>query len=106
MGQMHSGWLDTLVEQVPNIPVPGEAQSWNCQDYVLEIWDFMLQVGMIDQVTWTQGKEVLMPYFGQDFGGEAEDEEIGAGEEDEEEEADEEGQRQVLSEEFVYDSSE
>ena len=46
---------------------------------------------MIDHVTWTQGKEMLIPYFGQDFGGEAEDKEIGAGEEDKEEEEEEDG---------------
>ncbi|KAK4034958.1 hypothetical protein C8A01DRAFT_48787 [Parachaetomium inaequale] len=85
LGQMHSGWLSTLVEHISVSQVPGEAQSWNRQDYVMEIWEIMQQTGMVN------------------FGGEVEDQVLG---DDEELEDGEEGEQRILSKEFVYDSSE
>ncbi len=66
--------VDTLIEKIGMIQVPGEGDSWNCQDYVMDIWDVMRCFGMIDNDTWEVGKVRMMPDFGQDFGG-SEDEE-------------------------------
>ncbi|KXH55419.1 hypothetical protein CNYM01_14296 [Colletotrichum nymphaeae SA-01] len=98
---IHSGWLETLFSQIPEIPVPGEGLSWNCQDYVIDIWDTAFACGAIDEGTWYAGKQEMLRYYGQDFG------QDGEGGEDEEHEGDEgeEGQGGPLSEEFVFDSS-
>ncbi|KAG6056233.1 hypothetical protein E4U32_005832 [Claviceps aff. humidiphila group G2b] len=92
LGQMTADYWDWLIEAVQEIPVPGETNSWNCQDYVLEIWELLLD-----------GYDRMLICYGQDFGG---GQETDGTEESEEEEAVEEndGERKVLSEEFVYDS--
>ncbi|KAG7123534.1 hypothetical protein HYQ46_009814 [Verticillium longisporum] len=99
LGQMHPGWWDTLVQQIGMIQVPGEGLGWNCQDYVMDIWDALQAGQMIDELTWYEGREEMLPYYGQDFGGDAD-------EESEEYEEQEEQEGQVMSQEFVYDSSE
>lgn len=111
LGFMDPGWWDTLIQQIGTIQVPGEAASWNCQDYVMEIWDIMRFDGMIDDNTWYGGRENMLPYFGPDFGGAdggADDD--GGGEGGGEEEGNEgpegRGGRGPLSEEFILDSSE
>ena len=64
----------------------------------MDIWDAMKEEGMIDAETWRWGKNILLPYFGQDFGG---------GEDDvAEDEQGGQGGRRIVSSEFVYDSSE
>lgn len=93
---LHGDWLDVLVERIQEIQVPGEGVSWNCQDYVMDIWDIVGEHGMVDHETYEQGRQSMLPYYGQDYGGQ--EEEV---QEAEEEEA---NARQVLSEEFIYDS--
>jgi hypothetical protein len=73
----------------------------------------MQRTGIIDYGTWAEGRELLMPYYGPDYGGTVENEEgqneVEEGEDDEDEDEDaEENQtnQRVLSEEFVHDSSE
>ncbi|KPM45598.1 hypothetical protein AK830_g981 [Neonectria ditissima] len=86
----------TMINQ---IPVPGEAALWNYQDYVLEIWDAVLGMGAIGEITWQAGRDDLMLYYGPVQNDQ--DENV----EEEEERADEVGQaRQYQSAEFVYDS--
>ncbi|KAK3175439.1 hypothetical protein K4F52_010269 [Lecanicillium sp. MT-2017a] len=101
LGQLHVGWWETLVNNIYEMR-PGEALSWNCQDYVMEIWDMMCSVGMIEQSTWQYGRAAMMPYYGQDFGDDG-DEEDDTYEEGHDEE---QSGRRILSEEFVLDSSE
>ncbi|KAM6508374.1 hypothetical protein FALCPG4_018241 [Fusarium falciforme] len=100
LGQMNAGWMESLEEMVEQIPVPGEAASWNCQDYVMDIWEAMLGYGMIDQDTYNEGYNRMLPYYGQDFGGEEEENE---GMEYEESHEEQEGE--YKSAEFVEDSS-
>lgn len=100
LGQMHSGWWNPMLEAIRQIPV-GEPVFWNCQDYVLEIWETLAEHGMISHETWEEGKNLMIPYYGQDFG------ERGANEgysfEDQDEDPGE-GSSRVLSDEYVYDS--
>lgn len=67
----------------------------------MEFWDIARECGMVEQQTYEAGQQVMMRYYGQDFGGqqgveqawdevEEEDENVNAG--------------HVLSDEFVYDS--
>lgn len=86
----------------------GEPPGWNCQDYVLGIWEELRDRGVIGEEVWSGGKMRMLPFFGPDFG------EVGA-EYDAEKEAGEEvgGLNQVdivrrgqLSEEFVAESDE
>lgn len=97
---MHPGWWDTFIGTLRTIPIPGEGLSWNCQDYVIDIWDAMLAGEMINEETWAEGKERMLPYYGQEFSGQ--ETEDGSSEEEEE---GRQGQA-PLSEEFVLDSSE
>lgn len=98
LGKMHPNWLETIVGRVQGIRVPGEVAQWNCQDYVMEIWDIVGECGMVEQETYEQGRLKMLPYYGQDFGGQGEVEEAY-------EEEEEEGKSlHVLSDEFVYDS--
>jgi hypothetical protein len=53
---MHRGWWDALLQQVNSMPVPGEGLYWNCQDYVIEIWDGFLAMRAISQKTYNKGK--------------------------------------------------
>jgi hypothetical protein len=102
LGRMHIGWWSTLREKIRMIQVPGEAVSWNCQDYVMDIWSVMKYFEMITDETWQTGKESMMPYYGQDYGGEDEDEE-----EDEEAYEDNDGEEdRILSAEYIDDSDE
>jgi hypothetical protein len=107
LGHMDPGWWDILVQQIGTISVPGEAESWNCQDYVIEIWEVMMESGMVDHQTWYNGKETMMAFYGQDFGG---GDEEGEGEYEYEDEDDQgqgaQGDGRVLSAEYVLDSSE
>ncbi|KAG6262109.1 hypothetical protein E4U49_003361 [Claviceps purpurea] len=105
LGQMHAKSWDWLIEAIQDIPVPGEAASWNCQDYVLEMWALLLEAGEIDDATWSYSHNLMLPYYGPDFGGQ-EEHHLDEYEEEEAEEQDGEdgGERKVLSEEFVYDS--
>ncbi|KAG6199660.1 hypothetical protein E4U35_006549 [Claviceps purpurea] len=102
LGLMSADYWDWLIKAARNIPVPGQAPSWNCQDHVLEIWALLLKKGAIDDTTWSHGHGLVLPYYGPDYGGQERDHT----DEYEEEEAEEEddGGRKVLSEEFVYDS--
>ncbi|KAG6215061.1 hypothetical protein E4U34_005887 [Claviceps purpurea] len=103
LGQMTADYWDWLIEAVEEIPVPGEADSWNCQDYVLEIWELLLDEGAINKDTWTEGYDPMLTCYGQDFGGGQDT--YGTDESEEDEAVDEnDGERRVLSEEFVYDS--
>lgn len=104
LGQMHPGWWSAFVEMVGRIPVPGEGLSWNCQDYVLDIWQGMKDAGMVDNTTWNAGRSEVLQYYGQDFGGGAEEDEDEEDEEDENETGVE--AREFKSEEFIRDSSE
>lgn len=72
LGKIHMGWWDILVQQIGTIQVPGYAVSWNCQDYVIEIWDAMHVCEMIDEGMWAESKEKMMDYYGQDFGNQPE----------------------------------
>lgn len=119
LGTLHRGWWDTLVENITYIPVPGESHYWNCQDYVIEIWEMMYTNGMIDMETYDRGKVNMRPYYGPDAGGKQDSnvdevEDDGANDDgDGEQDGDEEDHRndgyegrQALSAEFVIDSSE
>ncbi|PHH88081.1 hypothetical protein CDD83_8029 [Cordyceps sp. RAO-2017] len=104
---LDENWWGTLMAAIGSIPVPGEGLYWNCQDYTLDIWQSMLEQGMIDHETWYKGREDMMSYYGQDFGGQdADDSEDEV--EDDEEGVTQAGQerRRILSEEYVYDSDE
>ncbi len=108
-----------LVENIDRIPVPGEGLSWNCQDYVIEIWEMMYNNDMINQEIYDGGRVNMMPYYGPDFGGERDsngdeveddgddddDRQDGDGEDYEYRDDGHEG-GQALSAEFVIDSSE
>ncbi|KAM3547531.1 hypothetical protein ARSEF4850_009969 [Beauveria asiatica] len=74
---------------------------WNCQDYVLEIWDTVLGIGAIDEVIRDAGRDNMIPYYGAIQGNdEGEDED-----QDKKGSDDDDGQtRQYPSAEFVYDS--
>ncbi|KAF2461275.1 hypothetical protein BDY21DRAFT_360426 [Lineolata rhizophorae] len=71
------------------------------EHYVMEIWDAISLHGMIDEDTWTEGRQSMLEFYGQDFGGRGNDDDEG----EEEEEPVRQG-RQFLSAEYVYDSSE
>jgi hypothetical protein len=66
----------------------------------MEIWDIIGECGMVESEIYQEGQEAMMPYYGQDFGGQED-------QEDQEDEAEGEEQgdaRQVPSEEYIYDS--
>jgi len=98
LGEIHRGWWNGFLTGVASIPVPGDAVSWNCQDYVMDIWGLMWAEGMITAEMYSTGRTNMIPFYGQDFGGDEEHEE------EEEEEA--EQQRPPVSDEYVYDSDE
>ncbi|KAG6109263.1 hypothetical protein E4U13_006004 [Claviceps humidiphila] len=83
-------------------PVPEEAASWNCrQDYGSGM---LLEVGAIDDATWSFGDNLMFSLDGQGSGGQ-EGHQFDEYEGDEDEgEADHDGGRRVLSEEFVCHS--
>lgn len=97
LGAIYANWLDVLESRIRDIRVPGEALSWNCQDYVMEIWDIVGEHEMVDRQTYEHGRQNMMPYYGQDYGGQEEELE-------EMEELEEADAPRVLSEEFIYDS--
>lgn len=100
LGRMPASRWDWLIRKVPTIPVPGEGESWNCQDYVVEIWELLR--GVIGEAAWNEGYQEMLSYYGQDFGDQGENE---GGEENYEEDDDgTEGGGKILSQEFVYDS--
>ncbi|KJZ69839.1 hypothetical protein HIM_10767 [Hirsutella minnesotensis 3608] len=99
LGQMRVNCWDWLIQAVPAIAVPGEAESWNCQDYVMEIWELLLENGVIDEAAWNHGYQAMLPYYGQDFGDQG-----GHDYDEHEDEDDGEGGGRILSEAFVYDS--
>ncbi|RDA84579.1 hypothetical protein CP532_1127 [Ophiocordyceps camponoti-leonardi (nom. inval.)] len=101
LGQMRVECWDWLIQAVPAIAVPGVAASWNCQDYVMEIWELLLDYGVIDEAAWNHGYRAMLPYYGQDFGDQGGEHE---GEEDGEDERGGEAGGRVLSEAFVYHS--
>ncbi|KAI1193916.1 hypothetical protein F5X97DRAFT_338340 [Nemania serpens] len=108
LGRLDIGWWDTLVESIAGIPVPGEGASWNCQDYVIEIWEMMYIKGMIAPYTYGRGQAKMMPYYGPDC---CEEQDSNSNEADNDDEDygdrdDEDEKRQALSAEFVEDSSE
>lgn len=73
LGQMRTDRWDCLTRAIPTIMVPGEAGTWSCQDYVIEIWGLLQKDGVIDDATWNQGYEELLPHYGQDFDGKIEE---------------------------------
>ncbi|OBS16508.1 hypothetical protein FPOA_12832 [Fusarium poae] len=97
LGYIHPDHAQGLAGHINGIQVPGESALWNCQDYVLEIWDLVLEVGAIDEYTRDGGRIALMPYYGPIQ--EADDGENGEGSEDENDQP-----RQYQSAEYVYDS--
>jgi hypothetical protein len=106
LGQMDAGWCSSLINGIGRIPVPGEAASWNCQDYVMEIWEMMRNMGMVDEEAWSIGKAAILIYYRQDYGeSEGEDHEELEDEEDGNE-GTEHGANKAypLSEEYVYNS--
>ncbi|KAH8157313.1 hypothetical protein CIB48_g10930 [Xylaria polymorpha] len=106
LGQMNAGWGPSFIDAVGRIAVPGDALSWNCQDYVMDIWEMMWNMGMIDEGTWSTGKMSMMPYYGQDYGGgEGQDqEELGCEGDDNEGIEHNANEENPLSEEYVFDS--
>ncbi|GJN70096.1 hypothetical protein PLICBS_004148 [Purpureocillium lilacinum] len=109
LGQMHEGNLSPMINQIRQITVPGEALSWNCQDYVIEIWDALLGAGIVSPETWQSGRAQMLQYYGQDFGGSGGDESgvsYGYGGYEGYEDDDQDGNQRIVSEEFVYDSDE
>jgi hypothetical protein len=105
LGQVPTGQWATLFESIRTQGI-GEALDWNCQDYVLEIWDSLQISGVIDHASWEWGRSQMLPFYGQDFGnqGDDEDDDEDDGEDDDGDE-DEQGERQILSEEFIDNSS-
>ncbi|KAH7108678.1 hypothetical protein B0J13DRAFT_165771 [Dactylonectria estremocensis] len=103
LGSMHADYARQLPAAINGITVPGEAAMWNCQDYVLEIWDAVLGIGAIDEVIWGAGRDNMIPYYGPIQDNDNNEDE---GEDEDEEGSDDgEGQtRQYQSAEFVYDS--
>lgn len=69
LGRIDVRHMEGLVEITEAIQVPGESLHWNCQDYVLEIWDAMLYQGLIDVATHEQGRASMLAYYSPDFGG-------------------------------------
>lgn len=63
LGYVEEAWMVQLEQLIYGIQVPGEAASWNCQDYVLEIWEAMMECGMISSDTWQAGRDSMMPYY-------------------------------------------
>ncbi|KAK0724022.1 hypothetical protein B0T21DRAFT_423400 [Apiosordaria backusii] len=51
LGQMYGDCWDTLVEQIRSVQIPGEAVEWNCQEYVIDIWDAMQAAQIINEQT-------------------------------------------------------
>lgn len=90
-----------MLTGIGQVPI-GEALSWNCQDYVMEIWDMLQASGMISEETWQVGRERMLPYYGPDFGGGGYGEDYDP--DNDYEDNYEEGDQRVLSQEFVYDS--
>lgn len=95
LGEMDQGWLQTLINGITQISVPGLAAEWNCQDYVMEIWGIARQHNMVSGDVYETSYRRLFGIYGQDFGGR--EEQVAEEEEDE---------RRIKSEEFVYDSDE
>ncbi|KAK5632415.1 hypothetical protein RRF57_008129 [Xylaria bambusicola] len=97
------GWYERLCTEIEPIPVPGESVYWNCQDYVMDIWEMMMAKGMIYEDVYVSGKAAVMPYFGQDYGGKQGYDE----EHDKNDNQDDGGQgssRYLLLAEFIIDS--
>jgi len=101
-GQLHPDWWDQLVQGLGRVLVPGEGESWNCQDYVMDIWDMLYDAQMISHDVWVMGKANMMPFYGADVCWDAEVEGGDGGDVHEEEPRD---SRQFRSAQFVYDSS-
>ncbi|RCI07759.1 hypothetical protein L249_5740 [Ophiocordyceps polyrhachis-furcata BCC 54312] len=68
------------------------------RDYVVEIWELLLQYGVIDEAAWNYGYQAMLPYYSQDFGGNDYDED------EDEEDGEDGGGGRILSDAFVYDS--
>ncbi|PTD02485.1 hypothetical protein FCULG_00012840 [Fusarium culmorum] len=64
LARIYSSYAQNLASQIREIPVEGRPALWNCQEYVLEIWDLVWQLGAIDQNTYEVARQNLMPYFG------------------------------------------
>lgn len=93
---IHKPTIDGIISEMR---VPGQAAAWNCQDYVMDIWEVMYMFEMVSLEEYEYARERLMQFYGQDFGGMSP-----ASIEEEEEEARESEPGRVLSDEFVYDS--
>lgn len=91
-------WLRTVANTAQGIPVPGEGTEWNCQDYVMELWEALYQGGVVGLDEYENGRSYVMPFYGPDYGG-------GADDGDELMEEVEEESRVVRSEAYARDSS-
>lgn len=98
LGYIDSGWWSILVEQISEIHTAQREAAWNCQDYVIEIWQRVRASGMVDEDTFRQGYAEMQTRYGPMVD---EDDEQYEESSDEEEEG-----RYYPSEEFVYDSDE
>ncbi|KAM0539969.1 hypothetical protein ACHAO7_011648 [Fusarium culmorum] len=98
LARIYSSYAQNLASQIREIPVEGRPALWNCQEYVLEIWDLVWQLGAIDQNTYEVARQNLMPYFGpiQEEDDEYEHEEVP--------DEDDNQPRQYQSAEFISDS--
>jgi hypothetical protein len=41
-----------------------QSSSWNCQDYILEIWQKLKDQGMVSEEIWKSGKQKSMKFYG------------------------------------------
>jgi len=85
LGQVHCPNLFTIIQNEGIGSPPG----WNCQDYVIEIWETLKDGRYISKETWQRGKDSMMVFYGPDFGQQADDDDDD--DDDDEGDDDEEG---------------
>jgi len=66
-----SRW-ECVVGTVQRARVPGRGAAWNCQDYVLDIWEGLFHAQVITYAKWSESKEVIMEIYGPVAGWDAE----------------------------------
>jgi len=51
-------------EQIRLVRVAGKGTSWNCQEYVLDIWEQLFHSRVINYTAWSVGKDLMMDRYG------------------------------------------
>ncbi|KYK56075.1 hypothetical protein DCS_08041 [Drechmeria coniospora] len=91
LGLVHKSKWAAITEKIESVPIAvPRRRRWNCQSYVLDIWNRLLMCRIVDGEAWQRGRDMMLPYHGQArLCGYSE----------------KEGERRFTSNEFVYDSS-